>query len=126
MIHGYKRLAEEKESRIEALTAGSSKGPKVGIHGKAFVLDNEIVWIGSHNFDPRSDNINTEVALVIWDKEVAVKLKNEILRDSEPQNSWFVAKRRKLPIIEIFSGVITSYSIHYTKLYDSSRKATSA
>ncbi len=111
MIHGYKRLAEEKESRIEELTAGSSKGPKVGIHGKAFVLDNEIVWIGSHNFDPRSDNINTEVALVIWDKEVAVKLKNEILRDSEPQNSWFVAKRRKLPIIEIFSGLLESISI---------------
>jgi phosphatidylserine/phosphatidylglycerophosphate/cardiolipin synthase-like enzyme len=113
MIHGYVNLAAEKENRIADLNEikpEPSPGPRVGIHGKAFVLDDEIVWIGSHNFDPRSDNINTEVALVIWDKKVAHDLKENILRDIQPQNSWLVAKRWKLPFLSFFSGLIETIS----------------
>lgn len=113
IAQGYQHLAAEKEkgmTTLEELSLERSPGPKVGIHGKVFVLDDEMVWMGSHNFDPRSDNINTEVALIIWDRKVALNVKKDILRDSEPQNSWLVAKRRKLPFLEIFSGLVENIS----------------
>lgn len=35
-----------------------------GVHAKSAVLDDETILIGSYNFDPRSENLNAEMALV--------------------------------------------------------------
>ena len=113
MIRRYDKLGYEKENVDENsknIESEASSGPKIGMHGKSFILDDEIVWIGSHNFDPRSDHFNTEAALVIWDERVAGEVKDNILRDIEPQNSWVVAKRRKLPILSIFTGFMETFS----------------
>ena len=113
MIRPYDQRVAEKEytnGDSDNLRPELSSGPKVGIHGKSFVLNDNIAWIGSHNFDPRSDHLNTEVALVIWDENVARDLKDNILRDIEPQNSWVVAKRRKLPILSYFTGFMETFS----------------
>jgi putative cardiolipin synthase len=111
MIRHYDRLGYENiDMSSNDLESQVSSGPKVGIHGKSFVLNDNIVWIGSANFDPRSDNINTEAALVIWDERVAVDVKDNILRDIEPQNSWVIAKRRKLPILSLFTGFMENLS----------------
>lgn len=113
MIRRYDRLATEKENPDkDSIDSISEQKPEttVGIHGKSFVLDNKIVWVGSHNFDPRSDHLNTEAALVIWDVRVADEVKEDILRDIEPQNSWVVAKREKLPILSFFTGLLETLS----------------
>jgi len=113
MIRRYDRLTAEKENGKEGSNDSrpeQSFGTKVGIHGKSFVLNDKIVWIGSHNFDPRSDNLNTEAALVIWDARVADEVKDDILSDIEPQNSWVVAKRRKLPVLSYFTGFLETFS----------------
>lgn len=85
-------------------------GTRMGIHSKSMVLDGDVAWIGSHNFDPRSQNINTEAGVIIWDEVIAGRLKSDIMLDCAPQNSWLVAKRRQVPVISHFSGIIGSIS----------------
>jgi phosphatidylserine/phosphatidylglycerophosphate/cardiolipin synthase-like enzyme len=43
-------------------------------HAKSMVVDEEIAAIGSFNFDPRSQNLNTETMAVVFDKKVATLL----------------------------------------------------
>jgi phosphatidylserine/phosphatidylglycerophosphate/cardiolipin synthase-like enzyme len=78
------------------------------IHAKTFVIDNEISWVGSFNVDPRSTHLNTEVGLIVWDREVATALKDNILRDMAPQNSWTIGKRKEIPVISLFSGILAN------------------
>ena len=76
------------------------------IHAKSYIFDGRIAWIGSFNLDARSENLNTEVGLVIYDKEVAKALKNDILRDMSPRNSWTIGKKKEIPVISNISGSI--------------------
>lgn len=41
------------------------------LHTKAFAVDDRLAFIGSYNIDPRSANINTELGVVIFDKQLA-------------------------------------------------------
>ncbi len=41
------------------------------LHSKLFFLDEDTVFVGSFNFDPRSANLNTELGVVIYSEEVA-------------------------------------------------------
>jgi phosphatidylserine/phosphatidylglycerophosphate/cardiolipin synthase-like enzyme len=68
--------------------------PYFCLHAKSFVIDDEIVFIGSYNLDPRSENINTEVGLVVRDRGFAAAVKESIKRDMEPQNAWVIARNR--------------------------------
>jgi phosphatidylserine/phosphatidylglycerophosphate/cardiolipin synthase-like enzyme len=82
-----KRLAEAKPARL----------PFLCIHAKSLVVDDRIAFIGSFNLDPRSENLNTEVGLLIDDAGVAADLKRDILRDTRAENSWTIA-RRAIPL----------------------------
>jgi cardiolipin synthase A/B len=44
------------------------------LHQKVFVIDGAWASIGSTNFDDRSFEINEEVAMVVWDEEIAQQL----------------------------------------------------
>ena len=78
----------------------------VCIHAKTYIVDNKKLFIGSFNIDPRSTNLNTEAGLLIYDKKVAQDVANTILRDMAPQNSWTIGKRKKIPVVVHFSGVL--------------------
>lgn len=88
-------------------SAGSASGPpplkragvRVGLHSKSMVVDGHIAVVGSHNFDPRSDNFNTESLVIIPDKNFAQALAASIHRDMLPENAWTIAPRPKLPIL---------------------------
>lgn len=71
------------------------KGARMGLHAKSLVVDRRIGVVGTHNFDPRSENYNTEGAVIIDDPVFAEELAQSILRDTHPQNSWTVAPRAK-------------------------------
>jgi phosphatidylserine/phosphatidylglycerophosphate/cardiolipin synthase-like enzyme len=81
-------------------------GARMGLHAKSLVVDRRIGVIGTHNFDPRSENYNTEGAVIIEDPAFAEALAQSILRDIHPKNSWVVAPRTKPPV---FSGL--NYSV---------------
>ncbi|WP_225211866.1 phospholipase D family protein [Stenotrophomonas lacuserhaii] len=75
------------------------QGARMGLHAKSLVVDRRIGVIGTHNFDPRSENYNTEGAVIIDDPVFAQRLADSILRDIDPQNSWTVAPRSKPPVL---------------------------
>ncbi|QNH19347.1 cardiolipin synthase [Xanthomonas sp. GW] len=75
------------------------EGARMGLHAKSLVVDRHIAVIGTHNFDPRSENYNTEGAVIIDDPAFAQALAASILRDIEPSNSWTVAPRAKPPVL---------------------------
>ena len=74
-------------------------GARMGLHAKSLVVDRRIGVIGTHNFDPRSENYNTEGAVIIDDAAFAEQLARSIERDIDPDNSWVVAPREKAPVL---------------------------
>jgi len=83
---------------------------RFGMHGKSFVIDEYISMIGSHNFDPRSDVLNTESGFVIKSKAFAQMLSDNIRADMTDQNSWVVAAKQQIPFFSRISGVIATIS----------------
>jgi len=71
------------------------EGARMGLHAKSLVVDRRIGVVGTHNFDPRSENYNTEGAVIIDDPAFAEALAQSILRDTRPENAWVVAPRQK-------------------------------
>ena len=77
--------------------AQREREPFLCLHAKSLVVDDAIAFVGSYNLDPRSENLNTEVGLLIEDEAFAHALRAEIERDMAPENSWVIA-RRPLPL----------------------------
>nr|WP_246485069.1 cardiolipin synthase [Chitinophaga qingshengii] len=44
------------------------------IHAKTMVIDDNLAWVSSVNFDTRSFYLNCEIGVLVYDKEVAAKL----------------------------------------------------
>ena len=88
----------------------TSHGVRVGMHAKSIVIDGHLTMIGSHNFDPRSDNYNTESGFIIDDAAVAAAVSSAILRDIEPQNSWTIAKRPRTNLLHRINNAIADFS----------------
>lgn len=78
-------------------------GARMGLHAKSMVIDHRIAIIGTHNFDPRSENYNTEGMVVIEDERFARALAASIEHDMAPENSWTVAPRQRMPVIGQFN-----------------------
>lgn len=74
-------------------------GARMGLHAKSLVVDRRIGVVGTHNFDPRSENYNTEGAVIIEDEAFARQLADSILRDMSPANAWTVAPRARPPVL---------------------------
>ncbi len=72
-------------------------GMRIGLHSKSMVIDGSIAIIGSHNFDPRSDRLNTESLVVIHDVAFAQELRDTLLEDMAPANAWVIAPRPRPP-----------------------------
>lgn len=77
-------------------------GVRFGLHAKSMVIDERVGVIGTHNFDPRGENYNTESVVVIEDPTFARVLAASIERDTLPANAWMIARRDKPPV---FSGL---------------------
>ncbi len=83
-----------------AAEAGQGRKPFLAIHAKSFVRDGRISYIGSYNFHPRSDNLDTECGLLIDDEAFARDLAARILAVSHPDRSWVIA-RTEMPLSEL-------------------------
>jgi phosphatidylserine/phosphatidylglycerophosphate/cardiolipin synthase-like enzyme len=85
-------------------------GVRLGLHAKSIVIDDRISVIGSHNFDPRSDDYNTESGFIIHDAQVALRVRAAIERNAEPQNAWVVAKRQSSGLLGRINNAIADIS----------------
>ena len=66
-IHEYRpdpAVQREVMQRYERLKA---EAPVFVLHAKTLVVDRRAVFVGTYNLDPRSENLNTEVGVVIHD-----------------------------------------------------------
>ncbi|WP_395680281.1 phosphatidylserine/phosphatidylglycerophosphate/cardiolipin synthase family protein [Dokdonella sp.] len=85
-------------------------GVRLGLHAKSIVIDDRVALIGSHNFDPRSDDYNTESGFIIHDPRVAARVRAAIERDAQPQNAWIIAKRQRAGLIGRLNNVVADLS----------------
>ncbi|UCC55478.1 MAG: phospholipase D family protein, partial [Gammaproteobacteria bacterium] len=60
------------------------------LHTKAFVVDGELVAVGSFNLDPRSIALNTEIVILVESDELAVQLLAYMDEGVQPENSYRV------------------------------------
>ncbi|MFO7976901.1 MAG: phospholipase D family protein [Candidatus Hydrogenedentota bacterium] len=89
---------EELQARAER--TGESRDPFISIHGKSIVVDSRMVYVGSFNLDPRSENLNTENGILIEDARIAQQVRASILEVTRPSCSWVIAKRQ-IPLSEV-------------------------
>jgi putative cardiolipin synthase len=86
---------ELHELRPDAAVKAAADTPPVvseflGLHAKTFVVDRKVAYVGSHNFDPRSHDINTELGLLVESPGLARALAQRIETDMQSENSWQV------------------------------------
>jgi putative cardiolipin synthase len=84
----------QAQLRSAAIVAGlpaAGEETIFGLHAKTLVIDSAVAFIGTFNLDPRSENLNTEVGVVIHDARVASKVAAAIETDMDADNSWNAA-----------------------------------
>ena len=77
-------------SETTDVLAPGMHGRFVSLHTKTFVIDREIVYIGSLNMDPRSFHLNTEMGLLISAPGLAGEIAELVEQDMGPENAWRV------------------------------------
>lgn len=101
LFPGYDEIAAVARAKDAKAPA-----PHLCIHAKSLVVDDRLAFIGSYNLDPRSENLNTEVGLIVEDAAFARELREEIEADMRPENSWVIGHRR-LPLgLSAVNGLI--------------------
>jgi cardiolipin synthase C len=81
----HPRIEREVMQRYAAMRA---RPPVFALHAKTLVVDRSSVFIGTYNLDPRSENLNTEVGVIIHDPLQARRVAAAIETDMQPENSW--------------------------------------
>ncbi len=87
-IYEYKPAPEVQVKLMQRSPTATGKPPIFSLHAKTLVVDSKIVYIGTFNFDPRSENLNTEVGAIIHDPALARAVEASIETDMAPANSW--------------------------------------
>ncbi len=90
-IYEYKPDPQIKQRLLRQVFTKNDKPPVFAIHAKTMVVDSKTVYIGTFNFDPRSQNLNTEVGIIAQDTNLANSVQTAIETDMQPENSWNTA-----------------------------------
>ena len=91
-IYEYKPAPDVQRSLMQRSAAADRKPPIFALHAKTMVIDSKSVYIGTFNFDPRSENLNTEVGMIVHDEALARAVEASIETDMAPGNSWDAAR----------------------------------
>lgn len=87
-IFEYRPDPANQRKLIPAIPGKHRAPPVFALHAKTLVVDGRTVYIGTFNFDPRSQNLNTEVGVILHDTGVARAVEAAIEDDMAPGNSW--------------------------------------
>jgi len=85
-VHEVRDDAVDRDLYIEAPVEDKS----LCLHAKVMVFDDEQVFIGSANLDPRSLRLNTEMGLVIASRGLNAELRQILEPDFSLGNAWRV------------------------------------
>ncbi len=89
-IHEYKPDPANRQVLMSRVNSPATP-PVFALHAKTLVVDEEIAYIGTFNLDPRSENLNTEVGVVVHHPALAKQVQALIETDMLPENSWNAA-----------------------------------
>jgi putative cardiolipin synthase len=87
-IFEYKPRPKVQQQLLERYADIKSKQPVFAIHAKTMVIDSQVLYIGTYNLDPRSENLNTEVGIIVNHDALARSVEKTIAVDMRPENSW--------------------------------------
>ncbi len=90
-IYEYKPNPEIQRLIMQRYAALREEAPIFALHAKTMVVDERAVFIGTYNLDPRSENLNTEVGVIVYDSRQASDVAHAIRTDMAPANSWNAA-----------------------------------
>ena len=65
-------------------------GSRTSLHAKTIIIDHKKVFIGSPNLDPRSRELNTEMGLLVDNKDLAHQVKKMFVGITEKRNSYLL------------------------------------
>lgn len=91
-VYEYKPDPDVQRKLMQRTPAAKRKVPVFALHAKTLVIDAKMVYIGTFNFDPRSENLNTEAGVIIHDETLARAVEASIETDMAPANSWDAAR----------------------------------
>ncbi len=83
-MHEVRFDAEDRDLYIESPVENKS----LCLHAKILLFDDDRVYIGSANLDPRSMNINTEMGLVIESESLNASVREALEPDFSLRNAW--------------------------------------
>ena len=86
LLYESRRSWEAGDAREQPGRFGSSAS---SLHAKTFAVDDQRIFVGSFNFDPRSIELNTEMGLVIDSPALAGQL-GQAMRTTIPQRAYQV------------------------------------
>jgi putative cardiolipin synthase len=89
-IHEYKPDPGNRQALMSRVNPPATP-PVFALHAKTLVVDEKVAYIGTFNFDPRSENLNTEVGVVVHHPALAKQVQALIETDMRPENSWNAA-----------------------------------
>lgn len=75
------------------------------IHAKTYLFDDDVVWLGSFNLDPRSARLNTEAGIILRDRGFFDQVNKKIMRAAAPRNAWTIGPRRRVPLLSFVNGI---------------------
>jgi putative cardiolipin synthase len=93
-IYEYRPDPEVQRALLPRAALARATTPVFALHAKTLVVDAQVVYIGTFNLDPRSENLNTEVGVVVRHATLARAVEAAIETDMQAGNSWNAATDR--------------------------------
>ena len=91
-LYELKPTAQAALSKTNKLIEGSRHA---SLHAKYMVVDQQYVFIGSANIDPRSENLNTEIGIMVDSEELAEQATRLFDRTTSLDNSYQLSINNK-------------------------------
>jgi phosphatidylserine/phosphatidylglycerophosphate/cardiolipin synthase-like enzyme len=110
LLQAWSKNMEYDPAQYGGIIPIADSDPRICIHSKSFVVDEHISYVGSHNFEPRSNKLNTESGVLIWDEDIALMIEEDIQRDAAARNSWVLGERKRPPVTSNISNVVGDIS----------------
>ena len=80
MLEAGVEFYEVKVDSVSDDNLWGNQPESVTLHSKATIIDGEIIFIGSLNFDPRSTDINTEMGIFVESATAGGGFRNSVMR----------------------------------------------
>lgn len=87
-VFEYKPFPRIEQQLMERYPRLKKNKPVFALHAKTMIIDSSVLYVGTYNLDPRSENLNTEVGVVINNSRLAEIVTKQIKQDMHPDNSW--------------------------------------